>query len=155
MSARPTPGECTLSTPKHTYDDDGSGIGCDACPMIKGHPIHAVADPRPAIDAPGPAVSVHQSATSQAAGEAARLRHGTLKAQVYEFIRTHPNGATTDEVEVELHRSHQSVSSAVHSLKVAGHITPLVRDGRTVERSTRSGSAAVVYVIAAARVGAA
>lgn len=143
-----------MTTPKHTFDDDGSGIGCDFCPMVKSHPIHDVT--RPPVNTPAPVITRNQTATSQAAGEAARLRSGSLREKAYKLIATAPNGATTDEIEVALGRSHQSVSSAVHTLRSAGHITPLIRDGAEVHRDTRSGSAATVYVIkAAAKAGAA
>lgn len=143
-----------MTTQKHTFDDDGSGIGCDSCPMLWNHPIHDVT--RPPVNTPAPVITRNQTATSQAAGEAARLRSGSLREKAYKLIATEPNGATTDEIEVALGRSHQSVSSAVHTLRSAGHITALIRDGAEVHRDTRSGSAATVYVIkAAAKAGAA
>lgn len=140
-----------MSTPKHTYEDDGSGVGCEACPMIWKHPIHDVA--RTPVAAPAPVITVNQSATSQAAGEAARLRSGSLRASIYHWILTRPQGATTDEVEAHLERSHQSVSSAMHTLTHNGHIVPLVEAGHEVRRDTRTGNPATVYVAASARVG--
>jgi hypothetical protein len=142
-----------LSTQKHTFDPDASGIGCDTCPMPANHHIHDVT--RPAINAPTPVITHNQSAASQAAGEASRLRVGSLRAKAYSLIATAPNGATSDEIEVELQRSHQSVSSAVNYLASTGHITPLVRDGAEVRRTTRSGSEAVAYTTAGLQAGAA
>lgn len=143
-----------MTTPKHTFDDDGSGIGCDTCPMVKNHPIHDVT--RPAVNTPAPVITRNQTATSQAAGEATRLRSGSLREKAYKLIAAAPNGATTDEIEVALNRSHQSVSSAIHTLRTAGHIAPLIREGAEVHRDTRSGSAATVYVKASvAKAGAA
>lgn len=150
---QPAAWETTLSTQKHTFDDDGSGVGCDTCPMLRQHPIHDVT--RPSIANLSPVITVNQSATSQAAGEAARLRLGSLRAKAYSLIVAAPNGATTDEIEAALERSHQSVSSAVHTLKSSGYITPMLRDGAEVHRDTRSGSPATVYVAVATRVGAA
>lgn len=150
MSTRPL-GRPNLSTPKHTYEDDGSGIGCEACPSPWNHPIHDVT--RPAIADLSPVITVDQSATSQAAGDAARLRAGSLRAKAYHLIATAPSGLTTDQIEEALGRTHQSVSSAIHTLRAAGHITPLIRDDAEVRRETRSGSAATVYVAAATRVG--
>lgn len=148
---QPAAWEITLSTPKHTYEDDGSGVGCEACPMLWNHPIHDVT--RPSIADLSPVITVDQSATSQAAGEAARLRLGSLRAKAYSLIVAAPNGATTDEIEVALERSHQSVSSAIHTLRASGYITPLVADGQEARRDTRSGSPATVYVAVATRVG--
>jgi hypothetical protein len=140
-----------LSTPKHTFDPDSSGLSCDTCLLPKKHPNHDVA--RTPVDAPSTVVTVNQSPTAQAAGEAAALRSGTLRAKIYHWIVTRPQGATTDEVEVHLDRSHQSVSSAMNTLAGNGHIVPLVQDGREVRRDTRTGNPATVYVAASARVG--
>lgn len=138
------------SIPKHTFDNDGNGY-CDACPLPADHPNHDVT--RPPVDAPAPVITVNQSATSQAAGEAARLRSGSLRESIYAWILTRPQGATTDEAEVHLERSHQSVSSAVNSLVANGHLVPLRQDGLEVRRDTRTGNPATVYAAAATRVG--
>lgn len=129
---------------KHTFDDDGNGF-CDACPLPQNHPKHDVV--RPAVSNPAPVITVNQSATSQAAGEGTRLRSGSLRKAAYEFIAGKPGGATTDEVELALAKSHQSVSSAINSLTAQGHLVPLVRDGSPVQRETRSGRSATVYVV--------
>jgi hypothetical protein len=113
--------------------------------LPKKHPQHDVT--RPAVNDPAPVITVNQTATSQAAGEAARLRSGSLRKAAYEFIANRPAGATTDEVEIALERSHQSVSSAINSLAGQGHLVPLVREGSEVQRSTRSGRSATVYVV--------
>lgn len=133
-----------MSIEKHTFDDDGNGY-CDTCPMPPKHPIHDVV--RPAVSDPAPVITANQSATSQAAGEAARLRSGSLRKAAYEFIANRPAGATTDEVEIALERSHQSVSSAINSLTAHGYLVALVRDGGEVYRETRSGRSATVYVV--------
>lgn len=137
---------------KHTFDDDGNG-NCDTCPLPQNHPRHQVT--RPSIAELTTAVTVNQTATSQAAGQAAALRAGTLRANIHRWISTRPHGATTDEVEIHLDRSHQSVSSAVNALAQSGHLVPLVQDGAEVRRDTRTGNPATVYVVASARVGAA
>jgi hypothetical protein len=129
---------------KHTFDDDGNGY-CDTCPLPHKNPIHDVV--RPAVNEPAPIITVNQTATSQAAGEAARIRSGSLREAAYRFIASRPGGATTEEVEIALERSHQSVSSAINSLTAHGHLTALVRNGAEVQRATRSGRSATVYVI--------
>lgn len=138
------------SIPKHTFDDDGNGY-CDACPLPADHPKHQV--DRPSIAELTTVVTANQTTTSQAAGEAAALRAGSLRASIHTWISTRPNGATTDEVEIHLQRSHQSVSSAVNALAGSRHLVPLVRDGVEVRRDTRTGNPATVYVVASAHVG--
>ena len=140
-----------MTIQKHTFDPDSSGLSCDVCSLPGKHSIHDVS--RAPVDAPAPVITANQSATSQAAGEAARLRSGSLRASIYAWILTRPQGATTDEIEIHLDRSHQSVSSAVHSLAANGHLVPLVVDGREVRRDTRTGNPATVYVVGSARVG--
>lgn len=134
-----------MSTPKHTFDPDSSGLTCDTCSLPKKHPQHDVT--RPAVNEPAPVITVNQTATSQAAGEAARIRSGSLREAAYRYIANKPGGATTDEVEVALQRSHQSVSSAINSLATQGHLVPLVREGSEIQRATRSGRPATVYVV--------
>lgn len=133
-----------MTLQKHTFDNDGNGH-CDTCPLPQTHPVHDVV--RPAVSDPAPIITVNQTATSQAAGEVARIRSGSLREAAYRFIANRPGGATTDEVEIALERSHQSVSSAINSLAAQGHLTPLVREGAEVQRATRSGRSATVYVV--------
>ena len=127
----------------HRWTDDGYG-DCEECPLPATNPVHQV-DTVP-VNQADPVITHHQSTTSQAAGEAARLRHGTLKAKAYELIANRPGGATCEEVEAELGRSHQSVSSAVNSLAGGGHIRPMTRpEGEEVRRKNRSGHLATVW----------
>lgn len=131
---------------KHAFNDDGHG-DCTECPLPATNPRHQVETL--AVNEPDPVITQHQSATSQAAGEAARLRSGSLREAVYKIIANRPGGATCDEVEEILGRTHQSVSSAVHTLMHNGHITPLLDAERSdVTRMTRSGRVAQVYVAA-------
>jgi hypothetical protein len=131
----------------HTFDDDGNG-SCTICPLPSNHPCHSVT--RPPVPAPEMITSPHQRETSQAAAAATALRSGTIKAAAYEVIANRPGGATCDEVEEALGRTHQSVSAAVNSLMRARHIVPLVRDGAEVHRDTRSGHPAIVWTAAPA-----
>lgn len=140
-----------LST--HTFDPDSSGLSCKGCPMQQRHPIHDTI--RPAVNTPAVSITINQTATSQAAGDRFQHRSGTLRKAAYELIANRPGGATCEEIEQELHRSHQSVSSAVNSLVQQGHIRPLIGDDNAARvRKTRSGREAAVY-IAAAQAGAA
>lgn len=127
----------------HSFNDDGHG-DCAECPLPSNHPNHQVGTI--AINQADPVITPHQSATSQAAGEAVRLRQGTLKAQAYELIANRPGGATCEEIEADLGRSHQSVSSAVNSLASGSHIEPMTRpEGGEVRRKNKSGHLATVW----------
>lgn len=129
---------------KHAFNDDGHG-DCAECPLPSNHPRHQVGVV--AVNEPDPVITQHQSPTSQAAGEAARLTSGTLKAQAFQMIASAPGGATCEEIELALDRSHQSVSSAVNSLVRKGHIRPMVGPGDSPQvRKNRSGHLATVWM---------
>ena len=128
----------------HSFNDDGYG-DCEDCNLPFPNPVHQVGTVP--VNAPDPVITPHQSATSQAAGEAARLRSGTLKAQAYGLIANAPGGATCEEIELALARSHQSVSSAVNSLVRNGHIRPMLQPtGGPLQRQNKSGHFATVWM---------
>lgn len=129
---------------QHTFTDDGYG-DCVDCNLPFKNPIHQVGTVP--VNAPDPVITHHQSATSQAAGEAAWLRSGTLKAEAYHLIAKAAGGATCEEIETELGRSHQSVSSAVNSLLRGGHIRPMTMpSGTAASRANKSGHLATVWM---------
>lgn len=70
-----------------------------------------------------------------------------LQLRVYNIIRLAGwEGATTDEIEVALERSHQSVSARVHEL-ANWKPKPLI-EARAARRKTRAGKPAAIYVLA-------
>jgi hypothetical protein len=59
-------------------------------------------------------------------------------------------GATSDEVEAALRRTHQTISPRFTELRGAGYIRYLLNgDGMRIRRVTRSGSGAYVHVATA------
>lgn len=68
---------------------------------------------------------------------------GTLRESIYRFIESRgPDGATDDEIEIELSRSHQSVSGARNTLVRSG----LVKDSG-VRRLNRYGNLAIAWCL--------
>jgi hypothetical protein len=128
---------------QHSFNDDGYG-DCADCPLPARHQNHQVGTVP--INAPDVVITQHQSPTSQAAGEAARLRSGSLRETVYKLIANAPGGMTCDEIETATGRSHQSVSSAVNTLTSNGHIRPMAEPGGPVRRETKTGHLATVWM---------
>lgn len=77
--------------------------------------------------------------TAKDAAAAAKPKSGTIRRLIYDLCGT-PSGATDDEVEQSLHRSHQTCSAARNSLMKDGLV---VDSGR--RRMTRSGQPATVW----------
>jgi hypothetical protein len=70
-----------------------------------------------------------------------------LQLKVYDIIRTAGwEGATTDEIEVILARTHQSISARVNEL-ANWKPRPLI-EARAARRKTRAGKPAAIYVLA-------
>lgn len=65
-----------------------------------------------------------------------------LRKQVLDYIKAHPFGCTSDEVEAALGLSHQTVSARMTELKADGQIVPTGE-----RRKTRSGRNAGVYLV--------
>jgi predicted transcriptional regulator len=66
-----------------------------------------------------------------------------LQLQVYNVIRTAGwEGATTDEIEVIVKRTHQSVSARVNELTEMKLI-----EARAARRKTRAGKPAAIYIL--------
>jgi predicted transcriptional regulator len=66
-----------------------------------------------------------------------------LQLQVYNVIRTAGwEGATTDEIEVVVKRTHQSVSARVNELAAMKLI-----EARAARRKTRAGKPAAIYIL--------
>jgi predicted transcriptional regulator len=66
-----------------------------------------------------------------------------LQLQVYNVIRTAGwEGATTDEIEVVVKRTHQSVSARVNELAEMKLI-----EARAARRKTRAGKPAAIYIL--------
>lgn len=139
------------------YDGDDQWE-CQICgtPIVDEHTptMRHVDDESPAALPTLPAVDRNvvrtgRQATSQAAAAAHLPRSGTLRALVFDVI-ARPQGATDDEVEVVLGRSHQSVSASRNTLMRDEFVEAMVDDaGDPVRRSTRSGNAATVWTLTA------
>ena len=85
---------------------------------------------------------VKDSATSKIAAKSMEVEASQLREAVFGFIAGFgKHGATCDEVEVMMGRSHQSVSARITELKKARRI---VQRGR---RKTRSGRPADIHVV--------
>ena len=81
--------------------------------------------------------------TSVAAAESMRGKTANLRAKVLACVKScWLHGATCDELEVATGLTHQTCSARVHELMRLGAI---VEGGR---RKTRSGRAAIVWVVA-------
>lgn len=80
--------------------------------------------------------------TSRDAAQAIRAPSPVLREQVFGVIVAN-NGATDDEVEVELTMRHQTASARRRELVIAGRVV----DGGQ-RRPTRSGKNAIVWIIA-------
>lgn len=136
----------------HVAIEDGDTGYCDRCPLPVTHPSHlSVEETRrteqqallPPVDAPDTRVGLHHPMTSHQAAQRALPKSGTIKAAIFAIIANRPYGATDDELEITLARTHQSVSSARNALARDGWIAPLVDpEGRHVTRLTRSGNEA-------------
>lgn len=73
-----------------------------------------------------------------------------LQLQVYNIIRTAGwDGKTTDEIEAELGRPHQSISARVNEL-ANWKPKPLI-EARAARRKTRAGKPAAIYILAGLR----
>jgi len=69
-----------------------------------------------------------------------------LQLKVYNIIRTAGwEGATTDEIEAQLERSHQSISARVNEL-ANWKPKPLI-EARAARRKTRAGRPAAIYIL--------
>ena len=133
----------------HEYVDDGGD--CKVCPLPAKHPKHIAAEPTilAPVDAPEARVGRRHPWTSHAAAAKALPKSGTVKGQIFARIASRPQGATDDELENLLARSHQSVSAARNSLMNDGWIEPLEVEGVTVTRHTKQGNAAMAWTLTA------
>jgi hypothetical protein len=87
-------------------------------------------------------VSNNHPDTSITMAAKALPKSGTLRATIFRLIeRAGDNGYTCDEMEIELNRSHQSISATFNSLKRDEWII----DGGQ-RRQTRYGNPAIVWV---------
>ena len=93
---------------------------------------------RPAIDASQSFVGRDHPETAKAMQRKALPRWGSFRRRIYELLASEP--ATDDELEVFLHRSHQSVSGARSTLKSDGHV-----EDSGLRRPNRYGHQAVVW----------
>jgi predicted transcriptional regulator len=78
--------------------------------------------------------------TSRLAAESMHEDAGTLRGKVMDLLHKHPEGLTTDEMEMILGLNHQTASPRVWELHKAG----LIGDSGK-RRNTRSGRLARVY----------
>lgn len=142
-----------MTTQPHAAVEDGDTGYCAACPLPMTHPSHLVdveARTLAPVDTPVARVGLNAPATSQRAVAAALPRSGTVKSMIFRTIANRAQGATDDEIEVILDRTHQSVSAARNALAADGWIEPLTAAGAHVTRRTRSGNDAYVWVASAA-----
>lgn len=99
----------------------------------------------PALDAQS-IPRMHDAPTTQTMRTAALPRAGTMRRQVLAAVAAHPDGATDDDLEQDLDRSHQSVSACRNGLVSDGWLRPRrLPDGSPVERLTRYGNPAQVW----------
>lgn len=77
------------------------------------------------------------------AHDSIRADKARLRSAVLDFIKAHPFGCTSDEVEAGLGLSHQTVSARMTEAKADGKLVPTGE-----RRKTRSGRNAAVYVVA-------
>lgn len=100
--------------------------------------------------------AMNNTPTTQAMRRSAWPRSGTLRLQILHLLQAAgDHGFTDDELEVRTGRAHQSVSASRHGLRADGWLMPR-RDGvvghvgypgSLVERPTRSGNMAQVWVL--------
>lgn len=115
-------------------------IQTPAWPALPPRPIDANVDP----------VGRAHPETARATGKKMAPRMGTMRRQVYDWIRSRGQyGATADEVGAHFGWGHQSASAAVSTLKSDGWIGVVFADtlGRPRTRPTRSGNPAEVMVV--------
>ena len=94
------------------------------------------------LDAP---VESHRAADAHAARQAGLSRNGTDRARTLALVAVRgARGATSDEVERQTNRLHQSVSACLYGLEKDGLVT---HDGPV--RQTRSGEDARAYLVTA------
>jgi hypothetical protein len=139
-----------------TADDAGD---CINCVLPERHPVHvtvkAPAEPAqrpllaPVDDAYIP-VRLNAPSASHRAAAKALPRVGTTKRAIFAIIANKPHGATDDELEIILDKTHQSVSASRNSLMHDGWIEPLIVEGHHVTRKTRSGNEAYAWTLTAA-----
>lgn len=80
--------------------------------------------------------------TSVAAAEAMAPRVETLKAQVLEVLRAHPEGMTADEIAAAMGESILTIRPRVAELRRLGHVEPT-----EWRRANASGRTAIVWRI--------
>lgn len=141
---------CNGGLAQHQGDDDG--CWCPVC-LDKPKPerchefVSAPAPPPkkepPPVDRDVVRVGHDHPETAHKAAAKAMPRSGTLRRQVYDTIAAAgPRGATDDEIEKGLNRSHQSVSGARNTLSG----DDLIRDSG-LRRKTRYRNDAIAWVV--------
>lgn len=91
-----------------------------------------------------PRVRATAPETSRRAAVVAMMREGSLRKTMFHLFQIRgERGYTDDELEIELGKSHQSVSACRNGLVADG----LVRDSGA-RRVTRYGNEAIVWVVA-------
>ena len=110
-----------------------------------------VVPPHHSVDADVDPVGRAHPETARAMGRKMAPRMGTMRRQVYDWIRSRGGyGATADEVGAHFGWGHQSASAAVSTLKSDGWIggsLDLAEGGKPRTRPTRSGNPAEVMVV--------
>lgn len=104
------------------------------------HSVQQGSKPSQPIDRNVTVVGANHPDTSQRAAQKALPNSGTVRRRVYDFVASREFGATDDEIEIALDKTHQSVSAARNTLMNDGW---LVDSGE--ERMTRSNSPAKVW----------
>jgi hypothetical protein len=136
----------------HVYVDDASGTRTCTCGLPRSNRRHISASPAAAPTAQGflPRVGMNHPQTSYDAASRVAPRQGTIRASILHAIGVRTHGATDDELESLLGKSHQSVSAARNALMNDGLIHPLADgQGTVTTRSTRGGTEATVWVLTA------
>lgn len=122
---------------RHWYENRGL-----ECPGYEpGGMFYANTKTRPGINAPR--VIFGPQETSRAAAEKAKLRAGTWRKKVYDFIAGRPEGATDEEIELALGINGNTVRPSRFTLVEDGW----VKDSHTT-RPTRAGNDAIVWIVA-------
>lgn len=141
----------TYPEPHVAVPDPAQDDYCFTCPLPVAHRVHLAPDAQEerilaSVDAPAAPVGFNHPATAQAAAAKALPRSGTKKAAIFAIIANRPHGATDDELEQIMAKTHQSVSAARNALMNDGLICPLLdADGQQVTRRTRSGNDAIAW----------
>lgn len=121
---------------RHWYENRGLD-----CPGYEpGGIFDGITRTRRSINAP--AVIFGPQETSRMAAERARMRSGTTRQRIYDYIAGRPEGATDEEIELDLGINGNTVRPSRVTLVQDRYVKD---SGHT--RHTRAGNAAIVWIV--------